>query len=234
MMSALIQHTHIARIALRRIFASPIAGFLNVMVIGIALCLPAGMYVLLQNAQGLISQLSATPQISLFLTMETTEDDIARLRDQLAHQDDVGSVEFVSRTDALAKLGKNTGLDDVIAGLDSNPLPDAFIIKAKSSDAKSLDALRIVLQRLPNVELAQLDSAWAYKLEAILKFARISVLILASLLSLAIDRNWVTSIQGYIIICIDRIVKIMRESVSGKGTTLPPSSRCKSSIAIRF
>jgi len=36
------------------------------------------------------------------------------------------------------------------------------------------------------VESAQLDSAWAYKLEALLKFGRILVLILASLLSLAL------------------------------------------------
>jgi len=40
--------------------------------------------------------------------------------------------------------------------------------------------------RNAKVEQAQLDSAWAYKLEALLKFGRVAVLILASLLSLAL------------------------------------------------
>jgi cell division transport system permease protein len=42
----------------RRMFSSPLAGILNILVIGIALSLPAGMYVLLQNAQGLVAKLS--------------------------------------------------------------------------------------------------------------------------------------------------------------------------------
>jgi cell division transport system permease protein len=185
-MSVLTRHASVARTALRRMFSSPIAGFLNILVIGIALSLPAGMYVLLQNAQGLVVQLAAAPQISLFLSMDATENDIANLREMLARQKSISNIEFVSRTEALDKLGRSTGLNDVIAGLDSNPLPDAFVISAQATDAQSLDALRNTLSRLPKVDLAQLDSAWAYKLEAILDFARIAVLILASLLSLGL------------------------------------------------
>jgi len=54
--------------------------FAHILVIGIALSLPAGMYVLLQNAQSLITKLSGTPQISLFLNMDAKADDIDKLR----------------------------------------------------------------------------------------------------------------------------------------------------------
>ncbi len=185
-MSALSQHAGVARVALRRVFASPVAGFLNILVIGIALSLPAGMYVLLQNAQGLVAQLSGPPQISLFLTLDANADNIAQLRRQLARNNAIGKIEFVSRADALEKLGQSNGLADVIAGLESNPLPDAFVITPKITAARSLETLRDELQKLPYIELAQLDSAWAYKLEAILEFARIMVLILTVLLSLAL------------------------------------------------
>ena len=185
-MGKLALHYGVARTALRRMFVSPISGFFNVLVIGIALCLPAGMYVLLQNAQGLVAELSAAPQISLFLAMDASPDDVAALRDRLTKNAAVGEIEFVSRVDALNKLGQSTGMEDVIAGLENNPLPDAFVVSAKSGSAKSLDALRGELQQYPKVELAQLDSAWAYKLEAILDFARISALLLASLLSLGL------------------------------------------------
>jgi cell division transport system permease protein len=171
---------------LRRMFASKLAGILNIMVIGIALSLPVGLYVLLQNAQGLVAQLSGTPQISLFMSMDAKVDDADKLRKQLEQHPAIARVEFVSRAQALEQLKQSTGLADVIGGLNHNPLPDAFIVYPKQGEAQALDELRVELAKLPKVEQAQLDSAWAYKLEALLKFGRMMVLILASLLSLAL------------------------------------------------
>jgi cell division transport system permease protein len=170
----------------RRMFASPLAGILNILVIGIALSLPAGMYLLLQNAQGLVSKLSDTPQISLFMNTDAKGDDADKLRKQLEQNPAIARVEFVPRAQALEQLKQSTGLADVIGGLQQNPLPDAFTVYPKPSAAQSLDELRAELAKLPKVELAQLDSEWAYKLEALLKFGRMVVLILASLLSLAL------------------------------------------------
>jgi len=182
MRHALAQHSSV----LKRMFASPLAGILNILVIGIALSLPAGMYVLLQNAQGLVAKLSGTPQISLFLNMNTRQADIDKLHKQLEQHPAVAGIEFVNRTQALEQLKQNSGLADLIGGLSQNPLPDAFIVHPKPSAAQSLDGLRDELAKMAMVERAQLDSAWAYKLEALLKFGRIIVLILASLLSLAL------------------------------------------------
>jgi cell division transport system permease protein len=171
---------------LRRMFASRLSGIFNILVIGIALSLPAGMYVLLQNVQGLVAQFSGTPQISVFLSMDAKTEDVDRLRKQLEQQPAIARVEFVPRAQALEQLKQSSGLADVIGGLNQNPLPDAFIVYPKPSEAQALDGLRIELAKLPKVERAQLDSAWAYKLEALLKFGRMLVLILASLLSLAL------------------------------------------------
>jgi cell division transport system permease protein len=171
---------------LRHMFVSPLAGIFNILVIGIAISLPAGMYVLLQNVQGLVTQLSSSPQISLFMSMDAKADDVDKLRKQLEQNPFIARVEFVARAQALEQLKQSTGLADVIGGLNQNPLPDAFIVYPKSSTAQSLDELRIELVKLPKVELAQLDSDWAYKLEALLKFGRMVALILASLLSFAL------------------------------------------------
>jgi cell division transport system permease protein len=171
---------------LRRIFSSRLGGFFNILVIGVALSLPAGMYLLLQNVQGLVARLSGTPQISLFLSLDAKPGDIDSLRSQLAQNPAIARVEFVSRADALEQLKHSTGLADVIGGLQLNPLPDAFVIYPRPDSALALEALRNGLAKLPRVEQAQLDSAWAYKLEALLRFGRIVVLILAGLLSLAL------------------------------------------------
>lgn len=186
MMRHLNQHLGVLRYAVQRIFASPLAGILNILVIGIALSLPTGMYVLLKNVQGLVVELSATPQISLFLNLDSKTDDVSALRKQLNQHTAIDGVEFVGRNQALEQLKKSTGLSDVIEGLDKNPLPDALIIHPKVRDAAELEKLREELAQLAHVEQAQLDSAWAYKLEAVLRFGRLAVLILASMLSLAL------------------------------------------------
>ena len=171
---------------LRRMFSPPLAGFFNILVIGITLSFPVGLYVLLNNVQTMTAQLSSTPQISLYLQMNAQEADVTKLRKQLGQHPDIARSEFVPRLKALEQLKQTSGLSDVIDSLEKNPLPDAFVIHPKQNDAKVLENLRNDLVKLPKVEIAQLDSAWAYKLEAFLKFAWMVVIILASLLSLAL------------------------------------------------
>lgn len=186
MIHGLTLHLSLLRTEFRRIFASPMAGLLNILVIGIALSLPAGMYMLLQSAQELVDRLSGTPQISLFLKIGAKSDGVATLRSLLEAHPDVAKFEFVGRDTALEQLKQTSGMNEVIGGLEKNPLPDAFIVHPQPGEVSALERLRGELEQSPVVELAQLDSAWAYKLEALLKFGRTAVVILASLLSLAL------------------------------------------------
>ena len=174
------------RSVMGRMFEAKLAGLLNILVIGITLSLPVGMYLLLQNVQSLVAQFSETPQISLFLSMDAKPEEVGRLHKQLSKHAAIAAVEFVAREKALEQLKQSTGLSDLINGLEVNPLPDAFIVHPKPGDAQMLDALRAELAKLPRVKEAQLDSAWVYKLDGILKFGRVLLLILASLLSLAL------------------------------------------------
>ena len=104
MRHALALHLALMRAVLRRMFASKLGGLLNILVIGIALSLPAGMYVLLKNAQGLVEQIAGSPQISLFLTMNAQESDIAELHGRLEANEAIADVEFVARDRALEQL----------------------------------------------------------------------------------------------------------------------------------
>ena len=186
MKSWLMHHLHVAQYTLRRLRTSPVTSMLNILVIGVALSLPTGGYILLQNLQGLSDKLIGTPQISIFLNMNVNQDEILRFSKQLEQHAAILRVEFVPREQALQQLQQSTGLADVIAGLTQNPLPHAFIVYPKSSEIKTLETLREELKTWPKFEHVQLDSAWVRKLEALLKFARVAVLILATLLSFAL------------------------------------------------
>lgn len=186
MKNATIQHFQVMRFTVQRLLHTPVASLLNILVIGIALSLPVGSYVLLKNVQGLAEQMAGTPQISAFLAMGTTPDDIAHISKQLKEHGAIDHIEFVPRDLALKQLQLSTGLEDVVGGLAQNPLPDAFIIYPIALDAQKLELLRDDLKSWSKFEHVQLDSAWAYKLEALLKFGRLAVLILAAMLSFAL------------------------------------------------
>jgi cell division transport system permease protein len=186
MKSWLMHHLHVMQFTLRRLRTTPVSSPLNILVIGVALSLPTGGYVLLQNVQGLADKLAGTPQISVFLSMNASQDEISRFSKQLEQHAAVSHIEFVPRERALQQLQNSTGLADVTGGLAQNPLPHAFIIYPKNKDAQALEILRDELTSWPKFDHVQLDSAWARKLEALLKFGRLAVLILAVLLSFAL------------------------------------------------
>jgi cell division transport system permease protein len=182
----LLHHLQVMQFTLRRLRTTPVSSLLNILVIGVALSLPTGGYLLLQNVQSLSEKLVGAPQISVFLSMNISQDDISRYSKQLEQHPAIARVEFVPREQALQQLQQSTGLADVTGGLTQNPLPHAFIVYPKSTDPLALDKLRDELKTWPKFEHVQLDSAWARKLEALLKFGRLAVLILASLLSFAL------------------------------------------------
>lgn len=182
----LLHHLHVMKFTLRRLRTTPVSSLLNILVIGVTLSLPTGGYILLQNIQGVSDKLVGSPQISIFLNMNVSQEEIARLTQLLQQHSAVARVEFVSREQALLELQRTTDLADVTAGLTQNPLPHAFIVHPKSSDINQLEKLRDEFKILNKFEHVQLDSAWVRKLEALLKFGRLAVLILAILLSFAL------------------------------------------------
>ncbi|OIR19669.1 cell division protein FtsX [mine drainage metagenome] len=185
-MRTLIEHLRVLRFTLQRLLLTPNASLLNILVIGIALSLPVGGYVLLKSAQSLGAQIAGTPQISVFLASGTSAGDIERIGDRLRQHSAIKRIEFVPREVALKKLQQSAGLSDVIGSLSQNPLPDAFVVYPKDGSVATLEALRDELKTWPRFDHVQLDSAWIHKLAALLDFGRMAVAILAALLSFAL------------------------------------------------
>jgi len=170
-------------LTLARLGDSPVATLLTVLVIGVALALPASLYLTLDNVGRLAVRLPAKPEITLFLSDSAKRGELAGL---LGARRDLAGVRFVGRDEALAGLASRAGLKDVVATLGRNPLPDAFLLTPKSTDPQALEALRQELARLPGVARATLDSAWAERLAAWLALGRDFVLVLAGLLATAL------------------------------------------------
>lgn len=180
MIAWLRQHRQACAGALRKLAAQRAASLLNALVIGVALSLPAGGYALLANLQGVAQGFSFEPQLSLYLKAGVKRADLeSRLRADAR----VARLRFVSREDALKELRAAEGLADVVAALEHNPLPDAFVLRAVQAEPAALEALAAALRALPGVALVQVDSAWAQRLAALGRIGRLALAVLALLLA---------------------------------------------------
>jgi cell division transport system permease protein len=185
-MSWLLLHLHTLRMSLARLARQPFAAALNIIVIGIALSLPAGFYLGLNNLQAFSRQLSSDPQISIFMAIDATAEEVRDVEHNLKSKPEVDRLEFISRDKALGKLKQGAGLNDVIASLGRNPLPDAFVVTARGNDPAALDRLHDEARRWPKVDYVQLDSDWARRLDAALNVGRVLVTLLTVLLAVAL------------------------------------------------
>ncbi len=181
MIGWLRQHRDACARALGKLRAQRAATLLNALVIGVALSLPAGGYVLLANLQGVAQRFSFEPQLSMFLKPGAKR---GELESRLRADARVAQLRFVSREEALKELREAEGLADVVAALEHNPLPDAFVLRATTgSDAATLEALATRLRALPGVAQVQVDSAWAQRLGALANIGRLALAALAALLA---------------------------------------------------
>lgn len=176
------QHWQTLVLTLRRLARHPMATLLNVLVIGIALALPLGGYMLLQNLGGVAGRLTGDPQVSLFLARDADKAQIAAMEERLRQIPGVHALRFISREQALEGLKRSENLADVVTALQSNPLPDAFVLETRGNAAE-LEQLERQLRALPKIDHVQLDSAWVKRLESLLGLGRVAVLILATLLA---------------------------------------------------
>ena len=183
----LSHHSYALALAMKRLVRTPFASLLSIAVIGIALSLPAGGYMLLENLQSFSGHISSSaPQLSLFLTLDASRDEAAQIESRLKRHPQIANFQFVPKDRALQQLKQGSGLSDVVDSLPQNPLPDAFVINAKNTAPEVLESLRAEMQKWPKAEHVQLDSAWAKRMDALLGLGRMVVLMLAALLSFAL------------------------------------------------
>lgn len=179
----LSQHLQAFRGALRKLAAQRTASLFNVLVIGIALALPAGGYVVLTNIQDLATRFSLEPQLSVFLEPGAKPADREGLEKRLKAEPGVASIRFIPRDEALTELRKTEGMAEVIAALNQNPLPDAFVLKMRALPPDQMEARATELGKLPGVGHVQADSAWARRLSALIGIGRLGMGLLAALLA---------------------------------------------------
>ena len=186
MQSAWQNHWRTARESLARLLRTPGATAMTVAVIGIALLLPTGLLVAMDNLRALSSSLGDVSQISLYLEDDVSESDAEALSAQLQDRDDIELARYVSPEEGAAEFVLYSGLGDILSALEENPLPGVIVLTPTMLDSSAASALQTALAAQPGVESVQIDLEWVERLQRILTLAGRAATGLLLILSLAV------------------------------------------------
>jgi cell division transport system permease protein len=130
--------------------------------------------------------LDTDPHLNVYLALDATDDDARRVEQALRSRPDALAVKFVPRAQALQELKATTHLADILAALDRNPLPHAFTVRVRSTDADQVAAMRSAWSRLPKVEHVMADFEWSGRLARWVRFGDRVLWVLAGTLGIAV------------------------------------------------
>jgi len=166
-----LAHLHSLQGSFLRIWETPIASSLTILVVAIALALPASFHALIQNARLPIEALQTTSQISLFLKPEITNEAARRLTEKLGGFPLILGTQLLTKEDGLRELIAYSGFADALSALHGNPLPAVILVRPRMTDAAAVTLMLNELRRLSEADHVQFDDEWLKKLRAVLAIA---------------------------------------------------------------
>lgn len=179
-------HRRVARESIASLMQNWMSSAMTWLVIGIALALPAILYVILVNVGSVSESWEGKPRFSLYLEESLTEPEGRSLARELAGRASVESIRYISAGEALEEFRARSGFGDVVASLDENPLPAVVVVVPEASAPAELRLVVSELKAVPGVASVSVDLAWIERLYAIVDFGERLVLALGVFLGLGV------------------------------------------------
>lgn len=114
---------------------------ISVIIMSLSLLMLAVFLLATDNVLKLVGQAQDEMKMYVYLEDRLSASEVERLHAQILSQDEVSSVMFVSREEALADFREQLGADaDMLSALRTNPLPNSFWLTPKA-EYKNRDAM---------------------------------------------------------------------------------------------
>lgn len=179
-------HRDCAAGALTRLLRAPIAAFMTLAVMAIALILPALLYLAGLNLAQLGTSLEDTNRITAYLEGHNADSRAETLAAELRRHELVSDIEVITSAQAAEDFTRWSGLGDVMVSLEGNPLPASLLITPVDRQALTARQLSEELNLRDDLLLVQLDQEWADRLENILTLVERAVWSLSGILAVAV------------------------------------------------
>jgi len=183
-----LRHLQTSIGSLGRLAQHKLATTLTILVIGIALALPACLHLLVSNAQIATGNWNRAVDLTVFLKRPTSADEARRTAERVRQRRDVAEAQLILADEALKEFRRGSGFGDAIDALNENPLPHTIVVRpaAAYTNTANLQSLAADIRALPSVEVVQLDTAWVNRLNAILEAFQRGLLLAAAVLGLGV------------------------------------------------
>ena len=165
---------------------------MTVLVLGIAILLPLGLYITLKNLDRLDLRQEEWGAMTVFIVTGTPERELRQFAERVGSRADVSAIDLVSPEQGMAEFREASGFGLSLKLLEGNPLPWVMMVTPAVSGADAdrlqqrLDELMQFLTSQAMVESVQYDYKWLQRLGRFLELARATVSVLSLLFALAV------------------------------------------------
>jgi cell division transport system permease protein len=166
-----------------------LATTMTVLVLGIAMVLPLGLYLAVNNLSDLDLQQDEWGAITVFLHDDIGEKGAVELARMIDARPDA-LAETVSPQQGMDEFRQASGFGQVLDLFDENPLPWVLLVTPQPQDTEELGqvvaALDAWLRTRDAVDIVQVDHKWLQRLAGLLELGEAFVTVLSVMFSLAV------------------------------------------------
>ncbi|HEY3657695.1 MAG TPA: permease-like cell division protein FtsX [Steroidobacteraceae bacterium] len=174
--------------SLGRMVEHPLAAFMTMAVIAIALALPLLLNVFLQNTRTATANWNQVFDISVYLDKKAAGTRVQALAKQLRSRADVAAVRVITADEALLQFRRASGFGNALDALRDNPLPDTLVVTPAlgASTPAGTEGLRRAIAATADVQAVQIDTEWVQRLYTLLDILRRIIWLTGALLGLGV------------------------------------------------
>jgi cell division transport system permease protein len=161
---------------------------MTVMVLGIAMALPIGLYITVKNLHALDLQQEQWGNLTVFLKTNVGEQQ-ARALQRTIDQEPGARAEAISPEAGMEQFRQASGFGQALDMFEENPLPWVIVVTPEPAEGEELQTvvlrLEAWLQQREETDLVQVDFKWLQRLAGLLELGDALVSVLTVLFSLA-------------------------------------------------
>ena len=163
---------------------------MTVLVLGIAMFLPLGLYMTLSNLEGMNLRQDEWSAVTVFFESGTTQAEVRRVADELDKRLQPEAVVIISPAEGMEDFREASGFGESLDMLEENPLPWVMQVSPQPGSTEQVEArvgeLTGFLQSIDSVEVTQFDYKWLQRLGRMMELGQSAVLVLILLFGLAV------------------------------------------------
>lgn len=167
-----------------------IGTLMTVLVLGIAMFLPLGLYMTLSNLQGLNLRQDEWSAVTAYFKSGTASAEVQRVADELEKRLDPESVVVISPAEGMADFRAASGFGESLDMLEENPLPWVLQVSPRRGTTDEVEGrireLTGYLQSVDSIEVTQFDYKWLQRLGRMMELGQAAVTVLTLLFGLAV------------------------------------------------